>query len=331
MGGMQGREQLLRQLADGRFHSGQRLAQALGLSRAAVWKQVQRLEADYGLAVSAVRGRGYRLAAPLELLDAACIEAGLSAEVRARLHGLSVLWSTASTNSCAAADPPAESGRARVWLAEHQTAGRGRRGRSWVSAFGENLYLSLAWRFDLPMGELAGLSIVAGVVVAEALQRLGLEGHTLKWPNDVLVDGRKLSGILVEVSGEAGGPATAVLGVGVNFRINEAHAAAIDQPWTDLSRTCPKRVSRNALAGLLIDGLARACDEFSEQRLQPFVGRWASFDRLHGRKVRLSRGQQVIEGVYRGITAAGALVLEQAGGLSEHLAGEVSLRAAGEA
>ena len=128
MGGMQGREQLLRQLADGRFHSGQRLAQALGLSRAA-------------------------------------------------------------------ADPQTESGRVRAWLAEHQTAGRGRRGRSWVSSFGENLYLSVAWRFDLPMGELAGLSIVAGVVVAEALQRLGLEGHTLKWPNDVLVDGRKLSGI----------------------------------------------------------------------------------------------------------------------------------------
>ncbi len=325
------RERLLRQLADGRFHSGQRLAQGLGLSRAAVWKQIQRLEADYGLGVSAVRGRGYRLQAPLELLDGSRIEAGLSAAARARLHGLSVLWSIDSTNSCAATDPPPDSGQARVWLAEHQTAGRGRRGRPWVSAFGENLYLSLAWRFDLPMTELAGLSIVAGVVVAEALQRLGLEGHSLKWPNDVLVEGRKLGGILVEVFGEAGGPATAVVGIGVNFRVNDADAAAIDQPWTDLSRTCRTPVSRNTMAAVLIEGLILGCEAFTQRRLGPFIARWSSFDGLHGQPVRLVRGQQVIEGIYQGITRAGALVLQQAGVRSEHHAGEVSLRRPGDA
>jgi len=322
------RDILLRELADGRFHSGQELADSTGRSRTAIWKQIQRLQEGLGLGIDAVRGRGYRLAAPLELLDADRIRAEFAASTHGLVESLQILGSVDSTNTRASADLPAESGRARVWLAEHQTAGRGRRGRSWVSTFGENLYLSLAWRFDLPMSQLAGLSLAAGVVVAETLHSLGLEGHALKWPNDVLVDGRKLAGILVDVSGEAGGPAAAVIGVGVNLRIPDADAGAIDQPWTDLCQL-GVALSRNRVAGMLVDRMVDACATFSSARLAPFVPRWGRFDSLRGRAVAIVRGEHIVEGVYRGITPSGALVLEDATGRSEHHAGEVSLRMPG--
>lgn len=321
------RDHLLNQLSDGHFHSGQQLAQVLGVSRSAVWKQVQRLESDLGLAINAVRGRGYRLSVPLELLDSEKIRRELSVTSLAALEAISLLSTTESTNGCALGDPPGDSGRARVWLAENQTGGRGRRGRHWVSSFGENLYLSMAWRFDLPMTELAGLSLMAGVVVAEALARLGLGGHSLKWPNDVLVNGRKLSGVLLEVSGEAGGPATAVLGIGVNFRIPRAQGAKIDQPWTDLSQLSQAPMSRNQLAGVLIDQLILACRLFSTERLRPFLDRWGHFDGLGGQAVCIIGASRNIEGIYRGITPLGAMLLEDSSGrLSEHHAGEVSLR-----
>jgi len=323
------RDLLLRELADGRFHSGQQLAGALGVSRAAVWKQIRRLESELDLAVDAVRGRGYRLETPLELLDAARIRAEFGARSLVQLDGLHLVASADSTNGLAGRDLPVESGRARVWLAEHQTAGRGRRGRSWVSPFGQNLYLSLAWRFDVPMSQLAGLSLATGAVVAEALQHLGLDGHVLKWPNDILVDGRKLAGILVEVSGEAGGPATAIIGVGVNFRVSASVAACIDQPWTDLQRAGLAGVSRNRLAGVIVDRLIEACGLFAEQRLGPFVARWETFDQLRGQTVAVIRGERVIEGIYCGISPSGAMILENADGRAEHHAGEVSLRPRG--
>ena len=324
------RDDLLRQLADGRFHSGQQLAQALGVTRSAVWKQIQKLESDFGLEISAVRGRGYRLSAPLEFLDVESIRDELGEVALESLESMRLLASTGSTNSCASADLPTEIGCARVWLAEHQTEGRGRRGRQWVSAFGENLYVSMAWRFEMPMSELAGLSLMVGVVVAEVLADLGLEGHSLKWPNDVLVGGRKLCGILVEVSGEVDGPSAAVLGIGVNFRLPKAQGAMIDQPWVDLSQLGSLPISRNKMAGLLIDRLIPACRLFSRDRLTPFLGRWALFDGLNGQSVRIIRGSQSIEGVYCGVASSGAMVLEEGSGRSEYYAGEVSLRKDGE-
>jgi BirA family biotin operon repressor/biotin-[acetyl-CoA-carboxylase] ligase len=322
-------EQLLGRLADGRFHSGEQLAQLLGVTRSAVWKQIQRLEAELGLDISAVRGRGYRLSSPLELLDAGRIRAELNHAARECLEQLTLQAITPSTNACAAADPPTEIGCARAWLAEHQTDGRGRRGRQWVSSFGENLYLSIAWRFELPMTELGGLSLVAGVVLAEVLAQLGLEGHSLKWPNDVLVDGRKLCGVLLEVSGEADGPSTAVLGVGVNFRLPARQGSKIDQPWTDLSRSNAPLISRNRLAGVLLDRLIEACREFGVGHLAPFLPRWDRFDRFKGQMVRVVRGPNSSEGIYRGITPGGAMLLEGPSGLGEYHAGEVSLRKGG--
>ncbi len=323
---MRTRDLLLRELADGRFHSGQDLATVIGVSRAAVWKQVRGLENEFGLTIHAVRRRGYRLAAPLDLLAPERLAAELRPASRASLEVLHFYFSVPSTNLCAMEDLPTESGKARVWLAEHQAAGRGRRGRRWVSPFGQSICLSLAWRFDLPMAELAGLSLAAGAAVAEGLARLGMEGHVLKWPNDVLLDDKKLSGILVEVTGETEGPASAVIGVGANVRLLEPEATDIDQPWTDLHRAGLMMVSRNQIAGVLIDGLIEACQSFASDGFAPFVSRWQRYDRLFGERVRLTRGDQASEGVYLGITPRGTLLLEGERGCTEHSAGEVSLR-----
>ena len=329
MKGQNVRQAVLRRLSDGRFHSGQDLARDLGVTRTAVWKHVKGLEMGLGLVISAVRGRGYRLAAPMEMLDEERVRAELGGASRAFLDTLSVAQVVDSTNNCASADPPQQSRLAKVWLAEMQTEGRGRRGRQWVSTYGVNLYLSFAWRFDLAMNDLAGLSLAAGVVVAEVLQRLGMDGHALKWPNDILVDGRKLSGILVEASGESGGPATAVIGIGVNFRIPADQGRRIDQPWTDLRQVCERNVSRNRMAGMLIDGLIDACLTYENERLSPFLDRWKRFDRMRDQEVLLLRGDQVTAGIYRGIAASGALLLDEASGRREYNAGEVSLRVRG--
>lgn len=318
--------QLLRQLADGRFHSGVDLAAAQAISRTAVWKRIKRLQADYGLVVHAVRGRGYRLAAPLELLDASLLRASVGPATRVHLDHLQIVDTTTSTNTLAAGDPPTRSGVGRVWLAEHQTAGRGRRGRSWVSTFAANLYLSLAWRFDLPIASLSALSLAAGVAVAESLAQLGLQEHTLKWPNDIMVDSRKLAGILVEASGETEGPATAIIGIGVNVNMPAAAGRSIDQPWTDIRQVVGGEMSRNELAGTLIAGLVDACRQYARGERSAMMARWRRFDGLIGRNVRISNGKQHIDGSYAGISPTGALLLDQSSGRSEHHAGEVSVR-----
>jgi len=319
---------LLQRLADGRFHSGQQLADDLGLTRTAVWKQLKRLQEDLGIRVDAVRGRGYRLPGGLELLDEGLIRQSLPQRSDACLDSLTVLPVIDSTNRIARENQPPRSGYARIWLAEHQTAGRGRRGRPWHSSFGGNLYFSMAWRFDLAMGDLAGLSLVSGVVLAELLRDQGLAGHTLKWPNDLLHDQRKLAGILVEVSGEADGPATAVIGIGLNMRMPPEYGRRNDQPWTDLAAVGADGVSRNALATALSERLIDACQQYQLEQLAPFVERWSFFDGLLNRPVQIQVGDSSRHGIYRGISGTGAMVLETGSGLSEHRAGEVSLRSA---
>lgn len=317
---------LLTLLADGRFHSGEQLADRLGVSRTAIWKRVQRLQQSLGLPIDAVRGRGYRLAAPIELLDAELIASLLSSGGRRQLAEMALFPSVASTNDLAMAAPPPPPGSANVWLAEHQSAGRGRRGRQWVSVFGASLYLSLAWLFDRPMSAIAGLSLVAGIAVAETLERLGVGDVALKWPNDVVVDGRKLCGILVEASGEANGPATAVVGVGLNVHLPTAAEQMIDQPWIDLRRLGLTGVGRNALAAALVDALIDSCARYARHPLADFLPRWRRYDALSDCIVQLNVAGKLREGHYRGVAANGAVRIETTTGLEEHLAGEVSLR-----
>lgn len=320
---------LLAALASGEAVSGSELATGLGISRSAVWKQIQRLR-ELGLEVDAQAGRGYRLAAPVEWLDAARIRAALNAAEARRLADLAVHWQIDSTNSelqrRAAGDP--RDGLA--CLAEHQDAGRGRRGRAWRTPLGGGLALSLLKRFDDGMAALGGLSLVAGVAAVRALADCGVEGVGLKWPNDLVARGHKLGGILVELGGDATGPCHAVIGIGLNLRLDRPTAAAIDQPWIDLATLAAGGAlpSRNRLAGRLIAQFGAALECFAAAGFGAFGDDYAQLDLLRGRPVRVLRGGASEDGVAAGIDARGALRVIFAGGERCVDGGEVSVRTA---
>ena len=224
-------QQLIRLLADGRFRSGSELGEALGISRAAIWKRVQRLE-EFGLPLESVKGKGYRLAQPVDLIDPLSLEVLLGE--RAQLH---YQWATESTNADALAiKGPVR--RPQVFLSECQTAGRGRRGRQWQSPFAANLYVSIRFPVSGGFAALGGLSLAVGVVVAQALQELDPSLPVgLKWPNDLQINGAKVGGVLIELAGEMDGQVDVVIGVGVNGCMTGHQARDIDQTWTDLAKT----------------------------------------------------------------------------------------------
>lgn len=308
--------------------SGDALAREAGQTRAAVWKRIEALR-EAGVAIEASPGQGYRLARPLDLLDAAALRDALPAPVAAGVAGLEVAWSIDSTNSeLLRRGAPAQG--ASLLLAERQTAGRGRRGRPWRSPLGANLYLSLARRFEGGLARLGGLSLVAGIAVAEALHALGATRTRLKWPNDLVVeDGpglRKLGGLLVEGGGEHGGPASAVIGIGLNVAMPPTAAAGIDQPWTDLAAigcTLP----RTHIAAAVIAQLVPALERFDRDGFAPFAARWPAFDCLRDRPARLQlpTGEEDVHVL--GLGEGGALRVRGADGRERDVhAGEVSLR-----
>lgn len=313
---------LLQALADGEFHSGSELGELLGVSRTAVWKSLQKLEA-LGLVVDTVKGKGYRLNRALDLLDASRILSALPEAAQSML-ALRVLQSTGSTNSDASAWL-AESRRCVycVVLAEQQTAGRGRHGRVWVSPFAQNLYLSLAYELKGGVEALSGLSLVVGIALIRTLKTLGVEDAALKWPNDVWLQGRKLAGVLVELQGEATSGWRVVIGIGLNVHMRAEDGQQIDQPWISLDAA--KVVSRNDLAALLIETLVEVLHEFSQKGFAAFVAEWSAADALAGRRVQIDGGRVV--GEARGIDVTGAFLLQpDQGALIVINAGEVSVR-----
>jgi BirA family biotin operon repressor/biotin-[acetyl-CoA-carboxylase] ligase len=321
---------LLRALAAGDAVSGAALGRTLGISRTAIWKGVQRL-VELGLEIEARPGLGYRLAAPLELLDAERLRRDLPAAVGARLAALEVLAETGSTNSrVLAADAPP--GELVACLAEYQSAGRGRRGRAWLAAPGQGVCLSVGGRMPAGPADFAGLPPAVGLACAAALERLGIAGVRLKWPNDLLLGDAKLGGVLIELRGEAQGPATVAVGIGVNMRIGQALRAEIGAagglPPAALADACPG-ASRNAVAVALlaaaVESLARAPGALDEAALAA----WASRDALRDRVVRLEASGRAESGIARGIDASGALLLETADGVLHRVtSGEVTLRSA---
>lgn len=322
---------LLRRLMDGAV-SGDALARDFGLTRAAIWKRIAALR-EAGVPVEAQAGQGYRLAQPLDLLDAATVMQALPGAVRARLDALEVLWSIDSTNSeLLRRDTPARG--AAALLAERQTGGRGRLGRAWASPLAAHVYLSLARQFGGGLARLGGLSLVAGIATAEALHDLGFASVRLKWPNDLVVvqDGalHKLGGLLVEGGGEHAGPVRAVVGLGLNVRMPAGVAEAIGQPWCDLARlSAPAAApSRNAVVAALLTRWLPALDEFDADGLAPFLPRYAALDALAGQPVALhGPGDGVEHAIALGLADDGGLRVRLANGGERRVhSGEVSVR-----
>lgn len=317
---------LFAELAAGTAVSGSVLAARLGVTRAAVWKQVGRLR-ELGLAVSAQAGDGYRLDAPVEVLDPARIQAALPADVSARIGDLAVHWQLDSTSSELLRRVGADPRDRLACLAELQTRGRGRRGRSWRMPLGGGIALSLLKRFDGGIATLAGLSLVAGIAAAQALADCGIGDVGLKWPNDLVARGRKLGGILVELGGDAMGPCHAVIGIGLNSRLDAHAAAAIDQPWIDLAALAGGAPpSRNLVVARVLARWIDAFDEFADSGFAAFAPRYARHDVLRGQPVRVLRGDRAEDGIACGIDARGALRVAFDDGERSVDSGEVSVR-----
>lgn len=317
---------LLELLSDGHFHSGTELGEKLGISRTAIWKHIKVLETDYALDVQAVQGKGYRLSKAIELLDEQKIVAGLAESAKALLAALEIKTVLDSTNYFLMQQDLEQYGVGQVVLAEMQTAGRGRRGKIWVSPFAQNIYLSLLWGFDNASLNLSGVSLAIGVAVVSALKKMGVDGLTLKWPNDIYWQGRKLGGILLELKGEAGGPCTMVVGLGLNVNMSRQAASDIDQAWIDLNTICHQPLSRNSLVSELLSELLAAMQLYAQLGLKPFIAQWQQSDMLKDKPVTLLLPQQQRAGIARGIDEQGALLFESEGKIEAVYAGEVSLR-----
>lgn len=315
---------ILKTLSDGCFHSGEALAQAAGVTRAAIWKSIRILQSDYGLDIHSVQGRGYRLAQSIELLDKDTIQQRLQHETQ--LAGLEIFLTIDSTNHYLMHHPTQIIRAPWVVFAERQSAGRGRRGRIWQSPFAGNIYFSLLWRFNQLNANFIGLSLVVGVAICRLLAHLGLEQLGLKWPNDVLCQGKKLCGILIEMRGETNGPYDVVIGVGINLTMPEDIGHRIEQPWISLAQVAPMLPSRNALAAQLIDQMLDIMPEFERHGLQPFLMEWQHLDQYRDQPVVLQFGENRIQGIERGVDEQGALLVETNGKLQRYYSGEMSLR-----
>lgn len=318
-------KKILTLLADGEFHSGTELADALGISRSAVWKQLNGLT-ELGLSHSAVSGKGYRLDKSLELLVASKINEAVSAQASALISSLEIHDQIDSTNRYLVERSQNNALSGSVCLAEYQTAGKGRRGRQWVSPYGCNIYLSILWRFQQGPAAISGLSLAIGVAVIRALKQHQIDDIGLKWPNDIYSQGKKLGGILVEVSGETDGPCAAVIGLGLNLFVPEAEAENITQAWTDLTKiTGQTRLFRNKLAGTLLNHLLPIIAEYESVGIAAHLDEWRSYDCLTGKSATLFIGQQQFEGIVRGIDDNGMLLIERPDGSVQTFAsGEVS-------
>lgn len=315
--------EVMQQLAGGEPVSGEALAEHLGVTRAAVWKQIAALR-ELGLPVQARTKVGYCLPWPVQLLDAARIQQE-SGPAGPPVH---VHWELPSTQDALAAMQH-EAPDLTVVLAEYQASGRGRRGHGWVSPPCLGIYLSCLKRFAGGPATLAGLSIAAGVAVADALADMGAGELQLKWPNDVLADGAKLAGILIEVQGEYDGPCSARVGVGVNVRLPPSLPGALDQAVTDLAARMPRALlARNALAACLIRHLRAALLDFEREGLAPFLRAYAGRDMLAGRPLALQGMPGLARGTGRGVDARGALLVEHEGGVTAIQSSHVSVRLA---
>ena len=328
---------LLGLLCDGSLHSGAQLAAALGVSRAAVWKLVGELRAA-GVAIDSLSRRGYRLSAPVELLDAARMRAHACEQGRRLPDELEVHFLIDSTNDHLYAAPPPAPGAARVAFAELQSAGRGRRGRRWIAPFGSGLTFSISWTFAETPADLPALGLALGVAIAKVLSGLGAQRLSLKWPNDLLHDGRKLGGLLTQLRQESGGAATVVAGLGLNLALPDAARNAIeavnssDHPAlavADLAGATPQGVpSRNLIASRLVLGFEDALREFATVGFTGFAQEWAALDALRGAPVRVHQGSERFEGTARGTDRDGALLVESAGRVLRVFSGDVSVRSA---
>lgn len=275
----------------------------------------------YGIAV---RGDMAVLEEDIELLDAGRIRDQLGDGTRMWLKRICVRPHIDSTNTALMRLGLQRDIDGELIIAEAQTAGRGRRGREWISPFGRNLAMSLGLRIDRPLREIGAVGLAVGLAVAGALEQLGVRGAKLKWPNDVVLGTRKLCGILIELPA-AKEPPCVVIGIGINVGGVSAVAPLVDQAVADVTEQLPD-ASRNCLAGMVVDAVYSMCKRFERDGFACMKPAYDSLHRFHGESVRLVAGTEEVTGTVAGVGLDGALQLRTRGGIRSFIGGEVSLR-----
>ncbi len=320
--------ELVAHLADGRVHSGERLAGALGVSRTAVWKGIARLRAQ-GIEILAEPRRGYRLPAAVELLEESRLTRMISPERRARLRGIEMLFDVDSTNDHLLERGAPAPDQALLCCCELQRAGRGRRGRRWLAPFGQGIAMSIGWQFRAMPRDLPALGLAIGTAIARALDRVGASGIRLKWPNDVCFENRKLGGVLIDLRAEAEGPVHVVVGIGLNLALSASARSQIEATGVRVAAVadaCPATPARNEVAGCVVDEVLAVMVDYERSGFSSYRSEWSSLDGHANRRARLSLGDDAVHGIARGIDAEGALQLEVDGVMRKFLSGDLSLR-----
>lgn len=348
------KEHLIKSLAAGQFVSGQLLGEQLSISRTAIAKHIKALT-DIGLDIFSVTGKGYKLAQPLSLLERDVITRLLAKKLSNRSdHHSSENYSPEhyssdnysysaksgsislplvevhslidSTNDYLMRRLPNQLSTGQVCLAEYQSAGRGRRGRQWISPFGSQIYMSMYWYLEQGLSAAMGLSLLTALAVSDAIKAHSNVQVQLKWPNDIYLDGVKLAGILIDLEGQALEPSHCVIGIGLNLHMPEEAGRLIDQRWTDLQSHSEVKIDRNALSAELISALHKRLHQHSHSGLTPMLDEWHAHDAFLNKRVKLITGERITHGICRGVNNQGALLLEVDGQVSPVYGGEVSLR-----
>jgi BirA family biotin operon repressor/biotin-[acetyl-CoA-carboxylase] ligase len=319
-------QRLLSLLADGQYRSGNSLAASLGISSSSLKNTLDEMAA-LGLSIQSSPDSGYRIKGGLDLLDGYLISKELASLNYDRVE---VLETVDSTNRVAQA--LMSDGYRQVLVAsEYQEAGRGRRGRQWVSPYAANLYLSLGYRSKGGAAPLQGLSLVVGLAVQQALSSLGVSGVQLKWPNDLLLEKRKLGGVLIELSGDLSGECSVVIGVGLNVKMPGSVHSSIDQQWADLGKHMSGPLNRSRLLIEIVKTLTPLMKEFGSKGFSEFIDQWQAVHAFQNQPVKLLMGHAEVEGICRGVDEQGEVLVEVGGCLNNYSAGEISLRGAGSA
>lgn len=305
------------------FRGGPEIAAELGISRATLSNSLK--EADrLGVTIYKVHGRGYRLSQPLDWLDYPRIIDALGSAKQ--FFDVAVADVSPSTNSVLMERVALGAKSGTVLAAEYQSEGRGRRGRRWFAPLCGGVTFSLLWRFNQGAARLSCLSLAVGVAVARALRELGLHDVQLKWPNDILHRFHKLGGILIELSGDVLGPTYAVIGVGVNVRLDEPSLVLIDQATTDLASLLDRLPPRSMILGKLLVHLGQVLAQFEAQGFAPLRNEWLAYHAYQNRSVRMLLPRNAVEeGVVSGVAEDGSLLLDRRGGVTRYTVGEISL------
>lgn len=318
---------ILKLLSDGQFHSGTEIAQLLGVSRTTVSNALRGID-EFGVMLYRVTGKGYRWINPVQWIDKNVINQHLaeySQRFRITINEVVESTNTILLNTSRARN--SDQSMIDIVIAELQTKGRGRRGRSWFSGLGDSLTFSLSWQFQQGVNFLSGLSLVIGVAIIRTFALLGIRDIALKWPNDLLFNASKLGGVLIELQGEVQGPATAVIGVGINLTLSDKIKHYVDQDIADLYSITHTLIDRNKLLASLLIEITTVLEIFATEGFSPFKEEWVSYHAYEAKGVEVLLPAGLIEkGVVSGITEDGSLRLQMESGLKSFHCGEISLR-----